>query len=309
MKVGKRTRVLVATATSFLIGLALAGITPALAGSKLKIDVRAGAEYDSNVIVSETDLNTGKGDISYEIDGKLDFKFDLGSDTSMAFGYSFSQSLHDDLPAFDVQTHGGKFRIKHDFGGFRAGATYYFYTSTLGGTDFLTLQRISPYVSFKPSRALYLRAGYSYTDKNIKTGIGRDAKTHAFSGTANILLNGSRTYLSFRYRLDLVDAVAARYDYTGHRVSAHFITRIPFMGERGKFRVGATYIKRDYSSITPSLGVPRDDEKLTLKASLNLPLGKHLYALGSYRYRDYQSNLLTADYKESVISLQIGARF
>ena len=306
MKSSKSTRVLAALTAPLLITLALAG--PASADG-FSLDLRAGIEYDSNVVVSETDVNTGAGDWSAELDLSAEYEFKFNRRGSFEVGYIFRQSLHQDLGAFDVQTHGLKAGIKQRWGNMKVGVKYNYFDSSLGGDAFLALHRVSPYVTYYFGKTLLVRATYTYEDKNIKTSIARDATVNSFGGDAYLLLGSSRTYLSFGYKLKLVEAVGDQFDYDANIARASFTTRVPLMGKTSKFRVSAKYENRDYDNITPSIGAIRDDKKLTLKASLRVPFGNTVYALASYKYRDLESNFPSADYTESVASLQLGVKF
>ena len=288
--------------------LILAGSAPVWADG-LSVDVRAGGEYDSNVVVSETDVDTGAGDFSAELDLSIDYEVKFDKRGSVEVGYIFSQSLHQDLTQFDVQTHGFKAGIKQRFGAFKLGINYRYYDSSLGGNGFLSLQRISPYVTFYMGKTFLLRATYTYEDKNLKTSIIRDATSNIFGADAYLLIDRSRTYFSFGYKMKILDAVGPEFDYDANTARAQFTTRVPLLGKASKFRMGVNYEKRDYDNITPSIGENRDDKRLTLKTSLKIPFGDHFYALASLRYRDYQSNFLSADYTETVSSLQFGFSF
>lgn len=305
MKKNTKTRVLAACAAPWLI---LASAAPALAAG-LSVDLRAGGEYDSNIVVSERDLNTGAGDFSAELDLSVDYEIKFNRKGAVEVGYNFRQSLHQDLTDFDVQTHGFKASVKQRFGAFKLGVSYRYFDSSLGGSGFLTLQRISPYVTFYAGKTFLLRATYSYEDKNLKTSIARDATSNIIGADAYVLIDRSRTYVSFGYKMKILDAVGPAFDYDANIVRAQFTTRVPLLGKTSKFRVGVNYEKRDYDNITPSIGEVRDDKRLTLKTSLRIPLGDSLYALASLRYRDNKSNFLSADYSETVSGLQFGFSF
>lgn len=305
MKTITRKRVMAAAVAPCLI---LVGGTSAWADG-LSFDLRAGGEYDSNVVVSETDQNTGAGNFSAELDLLTEYEVKFSRKGSVEVGYTFSQSLHQELSQFDVQTHGFKAGIKQRFGAFKLGINYRYYNSSLDGNGFLTLQRISPYVTFYAGKSFLVRATYSYEDKDLKTSINRDATSNIFGADAYLLVDGSRTYFSFGYQMKILDAVGPEFDYDANIARARFTTRVPLLGKTSKFRIGVNYEKRDYDNITLSLGEPRDDKRLTLKTSLKVPFGDHFYVLGSLRYRDYQSNFLSADYSEYVSSLQFGFAF
>ena len=306
MKSSKSTRVLAALTAPLLI--TLAGATPASADG-FSLDLRAGIEHDSNIVVSETDIDTGRGDWSAELDVSAEYEFKFNKRGIFEVGYDFRQSLHKELDAFDVQTHGLKAGVRHRWGNIKLGIKYNYFDSSLGGNAFMALHRISPYVTYYLGKAILVRATYTYEDKNIKTSIARDATVNSFGGDAYVLIDGSRTYISFGYKMKLVEAVGDQFDYDANIARASFTTRVPLLGKTSKLRLSAQYEKRNYDNITPSIGAIRDDKKLTLRTSLWVPIGDTVYVLASYKYRDLESNFPSADYSESVASLQFGLKF
>ena len=112
--------------------------------SPFEFEVGTGLEYDSNVSVIDIDLNTASGDAAAVLNAGIDFKKQLGKETKVKLGYNFSQSLHFDFTGFDIQTHRATVGLNHDFGAVTGEVNYIFVYSTLGGTGFLTFQRVSP---------------------------------------------------------------------------------------------------------------------------------------------------------------------
>lgn len=298
--------------------LSSASIGPALAqpagteerlDSPFSIELSAGAEYDSNVSVNEIDVDTGADDFAAVFDADLGFSHDLGSDTELDLGYSFSQSLHEDFTNFDLQSHFASAGLTHDFGAFDLGGAYRFIYTRLGGSGFLTLQQVSPYVTKFFGKKLFVRADYTYTDKDFHNRIDRDADVHAGGADIYYFLNGVRTYIVVGYKYESEDAVDPQFDFNGHNIKARISQRIP-IGERdAKLRLGWRYETRDYSSVTPSIGVERDDDRHRLQAEIEVPFSDWLFGQLDYEYSDFSSNLPSADYKQHVASARLGVRF
>ena len=273
------------------------------------IDASVGIEYDSNITVEEVDVDTGEGDIAGLIDFSANYEFEASGATSFDVGYSFSQSLHEDATNFDLQTHVVTALAKQKFDGFDVGVSYLYINTSLGGESFLQIHKASPYVAFFAAPSVYVRAAFSYTDKDLKTSDDRDAQTLSIGGAVFYFMNKSKTYLMMSYRYDSLDANLDQFDYSGHDLKIRYQVKFPIAGRDARFRVGGRYVKRNYDAITPSIGVARDDERASLEAMLEVPFFDMFNARLKYRYTDATSNLLSADYQESLISFEIGAEF
>lgn len=268
------------------------------------LSARAGAEYDSNVTVSETDIQTGESDVAaiFEVEGA--FEIEPMADTTLEFGYDFFQSLYADLGQFDIQSHSLSAILDHEFGSFDAGLSYRFNTSSLGGNGFLDIHSIAPTVSFFLTDAVFLNLGYSYLDKNFKTDNARDAKQDSVAATTYYFFNEAQSFVSFGARFEWEGARGDEFDYDGYTLSARYKTMLA-NGET-ELRLGYDFLSRDYSKVTPSIGVARDDERHTFLSRVQTPLIGKLNGRLEYKYIDASSNLPSADYNEHVVQLTLG---
>lgn len=265
---------------------------------------RAGAEYDSNVTVSEVDVDTGDSDVAaiFEVEGT--FEVTPGTDTALEFGYDFYQSLYADLSQFDLQSHSLSAMLDHEFGNFDADMTYRFSTTSLGGDGFLDIHNIAPTVGFFAIDTVYVSAGYSYLDKNFKTDNARDADQNGVMATAYYFFDEAESFVSLGIRLEWENARGDEFDYDGYLLSARYKTVLG--NSDAEIRLGYDFLSRDYSKITPSIGVERDDERHTLTGRAQVPLIGKLNGRLEYKYVDASSNLPSADYNEHIVQLSFG---
>src|SRR5690349_17894167 len=84
-------------------------------GTTFRFEGRLGAEYNSNVAVSDIDANTGQGDWAATINLLAEATLIPVEKLTLRAGYEFSQSLHQDLDAFDLALHRGYAEIAYDF--------------------------------------------------------------------------------------------------------------------------------------------------------------------------------------------------
>ncbi|MCG8440512.1 MAG: DUF2860 domain-containing protein [Caulobacterales bacterium] len=275
----------------------------------VEIEVSGGVEYDSNVSVNELDANTGDGDIAAIFEVDIDYERDLGENTELDLAYGVSQSLFQDLDDFNLQIHLATADISHDFGGVDVGGAYRLAYSRLGGEGFLTIQQLSPYVSTFLTKSLFLRADYTYADKNFQTRDRRDADTHAIGGDLYYFLNGVRSYVILGYDYETTDSVGDEFDFSAHNAKVRYSRRIAMRGRDAELKLGWRFETRDYDAVTPSIGEVRDDDRHRLEAELELPLTDRVYALTEYEYGAFSSNLPSADFNQNVASARLGMRF
>ncbi len=298
-----------------LLGIAVAalGLAPGAVRAQSKTEfsgkASAGIEYDSNISVIELDQNTARDDFAGAFDGEVGLDSTLGDKTDFSLAYNFSQSLHFDFTNFDIQTHRGTASLDRDLGPVKAGVSYFYAYSTLGRKGFLTLQRINPSLAWFMGKRVYLRAAYEYTDKAFRNRTDRDATVNAGGLSAFFFIDGTRTFISASYKLELQDATAPQFDYDGHNVRLRFSHDFMLGDQKVEFDAGWRYERRNYSKITPSIGVKRDDKRNRLEANLEFPLGERLFLRLEYEYDKFVSNLPSADFNQNLAAARLGIRF
>lgn len=284
-------------------------------GPSFDVEIAAGVDYDSNVSVNELDANTGADDFAAAIDADFDFSTPVGPGTELQLGYGFSQSLHFDFTAFDLQSHLATADLSHDFGFAEIGAAYRFAYSRLGGDPFLTMHQVNPYISKFIGKTLYVRAGYTYADKNFEEPAAipapptRDAKSNSFGGDVYFFLNGVKSYLMAGYERDIEKAVSDEFDFHANNYRVRFSQRFPFGSGDAELSLGYRFEDRNYDNQTPSILAVRADERHRFQAELEIPVTEHAFARLEFEHGDYKSNLPSADYKQDLAGVRLGLRF
>lgn len=273
----------------------------------VSFEVGAGVEHDSNVAVLELDASADAGDSAALLE--LGIGYDRPGDARLDFGagYNFSETTHEDFSAFDVRIHRGSARMSYDLGRLDVGANLQHAYAELDGNEFLTLTQLSPYISRLASERLFLRFAYADTDKDFAGNRGRDATTSSLSSDAYVFVNGLSTYLVFGHRYDDEDAVAAEFDYTGHRVSLQLAQRFNRPKRAITLRSYVRFESRDYRAVTPSIGALRRDDRRELETVAEMPVGRRVVARVGLKRADNESNLPAIDFAETVLSIGFNA--
>lgn len=277
--------------------------------SALSVELSAGVESDSNVSVNELDANTGEGDLATVVDVDLDYELALDADSDLRLGYGFSGTDHDDFVAYDLQSHLATATIDHDFGTVDATAAYRFIHARLGGHDYLSMQQVSPSIARFFGKKLFVRAEYTYSDKDFADIDLRDATVDAGGADLYCFLKGVRRYVVIGYRYRREDANDAQYDYDANDLKLRLTQRVRVLDRDAILKLGWLYEQRDYSARTPAIGQQRDDDRMRFDATLEIPIGEHFFTVLGYEHGGFSSNLPSADYEENVASIKVGLKY
>jgi len=277
--------------------------------SGLSFHINAGAYYNSNVSVSELDVNVGKGDVSAKFSAQVKFEQELGENTEFDVRYKLSTTTHEEFSRFDVLTHLVSTKLEHNFGDFKAGISYQFANSTLNQNDFLTLNQISPYAARFIGKKAYVRGFYGYADKAFKGSPTRDASVHKAGADIYLFLDGVRQYVQTGYSYEDNNAIADEFDYGAHKFKLRYIKRLDVLGRKTKFKAGWRYEARNYDNITPSIGMVRDDNRHRFQLELEVPITENFYGQIELERAIHSSNLPSADYNRSIVAVSLGAKF
>ncbi|MBP6012556.1 MAG: hypothetical protein KBA31_10045 [Alphaproteobacteria bacterium] len=284
------------------------------------LDLEGGLEATDNVAgnpaADDPDNNSGQSDIAATIELDAGYKFVDTDTTRIEVGYDFYQSLYQDQNDFNYRSHNPTFNAWTKTNGLKLGFTYG-YLNSIYGEDAPFEQKLSQH-SFSPSVAaylsdvVYLSVFYRYLDKNYDDlNNSRDANTH--QGGADLYYyfdKPKRGYVSLGAGFTSEDTRSVAFDYDGYAARAAVQFPVDVFGKQGRLRFSYAYQRRDYDDPTSTPDVlvgPREDNRHTLRAKLELDITDDLKGLAEYRYVNRESNLVTADYQENVGSL--GLRF
>jgi len=294
--------------------LAWLAAVPALCAGKpsateFSAEVGIGAEYDSNVSVDELDATSNESDYALTLDAELRLDHQITETTDVSLSYDFSQSNYDQFGQLDRQTHLLGADLGTDLGAVNTGVTLYYINARLDGDGFLEYYRASPYLSGFLAKKWFARGAYVYSDKTIEQNPGRDSLSHAGEFDLYFFRRGLRSYFNLGYKFKDEDAEEARFDYRANNLKLRYIHRFDLWSEVLKLELSWRYEDRDYSSITPSIGEKRDDDRHRWKIDLEYPVLEKGTIQFYGGYADYQSNYPRSDYDQHVIGTRLSWRW
>jgi len=276
----------------------------------IDVTLAAGLQYDDLVTVDELDQSLDEGDAAAVLDLDLEYEKRFSQGTDLDIGYSLSQKSYFDLSAFDLQIHNFSLGVKQNFEDFDVGVRSYAVHARLDNEGLLNFQHVSPYVTTFLTERTYLRAGYYYRNKEFPDNPDRDGKVHAGDADFYFFLNGTTNYVVVGYAYEREDARTEEFDFDGQRLSLRWSRRFDWYGDRPvRLRLDWRLERRDYDSFTPSIGVPRDDDRQRWRARFDFPITRSLTGLLSYQHRSHDSNLPAADYDDNRLEAQVEVVF
>lgn len=295
-------------ASVLLVAAAMLASTAAYAqdSKPWSLELKAGVSHDDNVTVQQLDVKSGRGDTIGNFELAAGYKLLDSKTDKLTLNYDFSQSLHETLSNFDIQSHSIGFTGSTDLDGVSLGYAYSFYHLLLGGKSFLDMHVVNPSISTFVLPNVLIRGSYFYYDKSFYTATARDATQHQPDVTAFYFFDQSKAYVSLGAHYEIENTVAPEFDYKGYALSANLQMPVDLGISEVKFDAGYTYLHRNYDNITPSLGVKRFENRSTFRVAAEIPLIEQLDVTLDYRYVDRHSNLASSNYKENVVGAMLG---
>jgi len=268
-----------------------------------------GIEYDDNITVDEQDLTSNLSDVVYNFDFSGDYKVVDTKKNTWEAGYSFFQSIHDDLSAFDLQSHTFSLNGSHKFKKLKSGMRSYYSRTTLGNNDFLEIYSISPNIEFSLNPKLYMIVNYSYKYTNFFNIPSRDGQSHGLGFDNFYFFLENKGYFLLGYRLEHVNTRGDQFDFLGNFVTAKIKYPLQVLDLGTQLDLSYKFFIKDYNNITPSIGEERRDVRHTIQFGVIQPIYKNLEAKLKYKYIRAESNLPTSDFKENIVSLTLKTSF
>lgn len=287
------------------------------AGARLRLDVTAGLQYDSNVIIGSSNTTlpegiSGKSDVSALL--YLKGRYDLPPSQNFRAGLSYSlyQSLHSKLSDFDITQHVLGVQMACNVSQAASLKTSYSYEYTyVGSEDYNYAHVVSPSLTLSGGRGLSTVLFYTYTKMGfMNAGLFQDnsdrtGSNNLFGVIQNFPLGGPVSGKA-GYTYDRDSTRKDFWDYKGHK--GHLAVTVPLPREASLDLYGEYYNKK-YDGVGPFSPLIRKDEILTLSLNITKRLSEKLSVSAGQIYVGNSSNIEVFDYKRSISSVYVTARF
>lgn len=264
-----------------------------------------GWKYDNNVVLEEQDVIADEEDttVFYNVGGAL--KFYTNNNFGIKLGYDFYQSLFDDLPQFDYQSHYGFASAYYESGKWDFGLNYSLNYNFLDRKDFLAINNLTPRVGFAPKPNMYTSLSYSYQDKNFLSDNSRDGPNHSMGFNQFLFFMENKAFALVGYRMSLEDTQSSEFDYIGHSANAGL--KVP-LSSLVTSNLNYYYNFQNYKNVTASIGERRFNESHTFQVIFKIPVFDDMDLKLDLKRVLSNSNLRTSDYDQKVIQIGLNYR-
>lgn len=280
--------------------------------------LQLGGGYSSNLHIEELEWASGESDVGMLVEAGLEARWQPGERWRIDGGYQYSGNHYRDVDRLDLSSHMLYTDGSYDLDLMTVGGNYYFTDASLDGDGFLRLHKVSVYIGKMLEEDWYVRAALNFADKDFG-GLGagelrayreaRDADSSGFSVDGYWFFNNGLTSLNVGYDYEDEDTRAARFDYNAFTFRVFFHHNLNLLERNASMTLGHRLQLRDYESISPSLGRERDDTRNVLDARLTINWLRNLDLIGTLEHADYESDLPSADYHETRMTLSGKLKF
>jgi len=268
----------------------------------------AGFEYDDNITVDEKNLTTNQGDFSYLAEFAGAYKILQASKYELEAGYDFYRSIHDNLSAFDLQSHIFSLSGSYELGELNFGIFNIYNLTNLGDDEFLEIHSTSPSVGLAVNDIWYATLTYSYKDTNFFDLPERDAQTHGFALSNYLFIMDGKGIIQVGYRFENEITTGDEFDFLGHYLDTKVNLSLPF-SKKTQISLSYQYFFKNFKNVTASIGERRDDFRHSIGFGIIQPVYKNIFTKLNYQFINSTSNLAASDYRENIASLLLGINF
>ena len=273
-------------------------------------EIKAGAQYDSNVIVTEVNRASNQADVASYLRGKLNAHWKVTPLLSINAGINHQHTQYQDASDFDLaittwnigagwQTHSGKW-----------GVHSYQAKATLDRNAFMQYQQSGVSWQNSMSTKTYLHISADYVSKRFETTPERDAQGGQLSTQWFYMPDANGEMLNIGYSYLFENANLDRLDFHGHTGQLNW-TYPTLWGETAlSLKAQYQFVIRDYKEAEAFMSVTQRTDRqhsLSVMASYNF-VDNVTFDVGA-KYADYQSNLSIADYQESQANVGVTITF
>ncbi len=274
-----------------------------------KFELETGAEYDSNLSVIELDRNSSEGDWSTLANARLNSQWQATDNIKLTGGLSYSSKTYHEYSEFDLAIKQVFVDASYDFKPLTVGTSYHYADAELDDNDFLTLQQRSLYISRLINQKIFLRAAINDQDKDFPISSARNADNQSIAGDAFFFYNQGKTFFTLGISSETENAVANEFDYDGINIRTNIHHQFLLWNKKNRLQFGLRYDQRDYSKETPAIKAKRNDERRIATAEWQMEATTWLNVAAKLERGNYDSNLDSANYAETISSLMLKASF
>ena len=237
-----------------------------VADIEFSLDLAAAYSWDDNVGLDELERATGESDEVTTLEAQGSALITLFDRTTLRMSAGLVDDSYAKFSVVDRRTESWGLNLESQLGETTLGINWFDVSADLDKQQFLTYQRLSPYLARFISKQWFLRGEYVYGEKEIERRPGRGADSHSISLDSYYFIRGLKRYalLGYTYRVD--DANANRYDYESHALKLRYVHRATLGSLPLEMELETKLEERRYKSPDPVISTEREDTRVRFPA-------------------------------------------
>ena len=280
-----------------------------VADIEFSLDLAAAYSWDDNVGLDELERATGESDEVTTLEAQGSALITLFDRTTLRMSAGLVDDSYAKFSVVDRRTESWGLNLESQLGETTLGINWFDVSADLDKQQFLTYQRLSPYLARFISKQWFLRSEYVYGEKEIERRPGRGADSHSISLDSYYFIRGLKRYalLGYTYRVD--DANANRYDYESHALKLRYVHRATLGSLPLEMELETKLEERRYKSTDPVISTEREDTRVRFSGEIRLLITEYASVALQLKNSDYDSNVETASYNDLVVGTEFRLSF
>ena len=280
-----------------------------VAGIEFSLDLAAAYSWDDNVGLDELERATGESDEVTTLEAQGSALITLFDRTTLRVSAGLVDDSYATFSVVDRRTESWGINLESQLGDTTLGVNWFDVSADLDEQQFLTYQRLSPYLARFISKQWFVRGEYVYGEKEIERRPGRGADSHYASLDSYYFIRGLKRYalLGYTYRVD--DANANRYDYESHALKLRYVHRATLGSLPVELELETKLEERRYKSPDPVISTEREDTRVRFSGEIRLLITEYASVALQLKNSDYDSNVETASYNDLVVGTEFRLSF
>lgn len=280
-----------------------------VADIEFSLDLAAAYSWDDNVGLDELERATGESDEVTTLEAQGSALITFFDRTTLRMSAGLVDDSYAKFSVVDRRTESWGLNLESQLGETTLGINWFDVSADLDKQQFLTYQRLSPYLARFISKQWFLRGEYVYGEKEIERRPGRGADSHSISLDSYYFIRGLKRYalLGYTYRVD--DANANRYDYESHALKLRYVHRATLGSLPLEMELETKLEERRYKSPDPVISTEREDTRVRFSGEIRLLITEYASVALQLKNSDYDSNVETASYNDLVVGTEFRLSF
>ena len=265
-----------------------------------------GWQHDNNLSVVKQDIVTNEVDNAAVYEFSMGYKFYSTSDLELRLGYYFYENAWEDTPQLDYQSNTISLGGAHNEENWDVGIDYYYNYSFLDKKEFISYHSVAPRVGFSLNPQLYTNISPVFTSTNFFSDNPRDSINLSIGFDQYLFFMNNKAYGFLSYRFSDEDTEGSEFDYAGNLINVGVNFSIL---NKVQLQLSYLYNLLEYRNNTESIGEKRRDEKQTARLLLSKQVLDYLSLSFDYQYNINNSNLLSVDSKQNLMTMKVSLSY